>query len=379
MIEDKHLSIIDYGSSKIRFGVYDNLTKNKKFIEDKNCLISSNESESLIQDLIQKAEKKIDKHLNSVILMLDTYEFSSVDVSLKKNFDNKNFEINDVKFLIQEAKHLIENSYKNKKIIHIIINKYFFDGVEYLNIPKEKFKYKDLIIQIKFLLIPELLSTKFNNYFKNINLSISKIYCSSYVKSLNYLNNFEEFKYKYFLDIGYKKTCLTIYNEKKLIFINFIPVGSNNISSDISKILNIDLLEAENIKKKYYNDDITFSDFSNNEKDNKNLLNQIIYARIEEIINLSFKSFYQLQFLSDSKNSILVFTGEGSKILNKNSIYLKEEFNIFSEMNFFEENTDIICNSGMKYLNSENIEEVAIIPKKTKKKGFFTRLFYYFS
>ena len=78
-------------------------------------------------------------------------------------------------------------------------------------------------------------------------------------------------------------------------------------------------------------------------------------------------------------NSILVFTGEGSKILNKNSIYLKEEFNIFSEMNFFEENTDIICNSGMKYLNSENIEEVAIIPKKTKKKGFFTRLFYYFS
>ena len=65
MIEDKHLSIIDYGSSKIRFGVYDNLTKNKKFIEDKNCLISSNESESLIQDLIQK------KGLINMLLLID--------------------------------------------------------------------------------------------------------------------------------------------------------------------------------------------------------------------------------------------------------------------------------------------------------------------
>ena len=71
-------------------------------------------------------------------------------------------------------------------------------------------------------------------------------------------------------------------------------------------------------------------------------------------------------------------------ILDKNHQFdipegvLKEEFNIFSEMNFFEENTDIICNSGMKYLNSENIEEVAIIPKKLEKKGFFERLFHIF-
>ena len=387
MINDKYFSIIDYGSSKIRISVYDSTTKNLKYINENDNINNKKESSIIIEDLIKRGEKTIDQHLNSIILMLDSKEFSSIDLSLKKSFEKKIFEINDLKFLIQEAKYLIENSYKNKKIIHIIINKYFFDGFEYLNLPKENITINDLIIQIKFLLIPNTLSQKTIDYFKNMNLAISKTYCSSYVKSLNYLNNFERYQYKYFLDIGYKKTCLTIYNHKKLIFINYIPVGGNHISSDISKILKIDIDEAEEIKKKYYNNNISFSDFSNdeqvkdieNKKHNNKLINQIIYARIEEIINLSFKNFYLLEFLINKEDSILIFTGEGSKILNKNSIDLKEEFNFFSEMNFFEENSELICNSGMKYFNSEDIEEVEIIPKKTKKKGFFARLFYYFN
>ena len=105
---------------------------------------------------------------------------------------------------------------------------------------------------------------------------------------------------------------------------------------------------------------------------------EIIHARVEEIVDLSFKNLNNLDFLKND-SSILIFTGEGSKILDKNSIYLKDEYKIFNDMSFFEENTDLICSAGYLFLTSEKSDEVIVVPKSYKKQGFFEKLFYYFS
>ena len=91
-----------------------------------------------------------------------------------------------------------------------------------------------------------------------------------------------------------------------------------------------------------------------------------------------FKDINLLNLIGNKKNSILIFTGQGSKILNKNSIYLKQEFDYFSEINFFEESTKLICESGLNFINSINDSEVNVIPKKVKKTGFFEKLFHLF-
>jgi hypothetical protein len=108
------------------------------------------------------------------------------------------------------------------------------------------------------------------------------------------------------------------------------------------------------------------------------LLNKVIYARIDEIINLIFKEINLFKLVGNKENSILVFTGQGSKILNKNSIYLKKEFDYFSEINFFEETIEMICESGLNFVNSRNDSEVNVIPKKVKKTGLFEKLFHLF-
>ena len=51
----------------------------------------------------------------------------------------------------------------------------------------------------------------------------------------------------------------------------------------------------------------------------------------------------------DKKCSVLVFIGEGSKILNKNSIYLENEFNHFSEINYYNETKETICESACNF------------------------------
>ena len=76
---------------------------------------------------------------------------------------------------------------------------------------------------------------------------------------------------------------------------------------------------------------------------------------------------------------ILIFIGEGSKILNKNSIYLEEKFDFFSEISFFEENATIICDSGFNFIQSSKSQEVNFLPKKSKNKGFFEKFFNFFN
>ena len=393
MSEDKFLTIIDYGSSKIRLCVYDKSLPNQKYILDKTCnndfssiKTNLNDSEKILQELIHKTEKKINNHVNDAILMLDSSSIFSIDLSIKKKIDYEIIDKKHINYLIQESKNLVQNNSKNFRIIHIIINKYFFDEREFSYIPKKNIKCNTLILEIKFILFPELLIQKITDSFKKIHISLNKIYCSTYIKSLRYLNFFENYKYKVFLDIGYKKTCLALYENSKLLYINNIPIGGSHITKDISKVLKIDLLESEKLKKTLNETDVTFSDVTEdqigdnklNKEEFKDLLNKIIYARIEEIISMSFKNNFFFNFLKNDEKSILIFTGDGSKILNKNSIYLKEEFNIFDEMNFFEESSEQICSSALKYSNLQNFEEVEFIPKKSKKSGFFEKLFYFF-
>ena len=191
----------------------------------------------------------------------------------------------------------------------------------------------------------------FNQLNKNLNenqLSIKNIFCSSYVKSLDYNNLFDNFDKKVFLDIGYKKTSIIIFSKKKLIFFNCIPIGGHHITSDISQVLKITKEDSESIKLNFSESYAIFSEKINQEptvdlKINKklgqsisiDLLEKVIFARIDEILNLCFKNINFSSMVNDKKN-ILIFIGEGSKILYGNSIYLKDEFNFFSEMNFFE-------------------------------------------
>ena len=121
-------TFIDFGSSKIRIAVFDNYYSKIKFFSEKECLSTFNlenlnltNSKKIIEELIQISEKKIGIHINSVNLMIDTPDLFSIDLSIKKNLEGKKINNNDIKYLLQEARHLIQNNYSNQKIIHIIV------------------------------------------------------------------------------------------------------------------------------------------------------------------------------------------------------------------------------------------------------------------
>ena len=323
--------------------------------------------------------------------MFDPSDLNSIDLSIKRNLENKKINIKEIKLLLQESRQLILKYYFDKKIMHTIVEKYITDEKEFYTIPEDGIKSNFLILEAKFLCCSKKIFEYIDNHFRENHINIKHFFCSSYAKSLEYNKHFENYEKKVFLDIGYEKSCVSIFDKKRLVHFYSIPLGGNHVTKDISKVLKISEKEAEDLKQSFNRSETVFSDISKNEsvsfdliknQAQKNIssdiLNKIIYARLDEILNLSFKNIDFSTVLFDKKKSILILTGEGSKILNKNSIYLEDRFNFFNEMSFFEESPESICRAGFNFLKNANLHEVSFMTKEPKKTGFFEKLFHLF-
>ena len=388
-MNEKNLNaFIDFGSSKIRLGIHNKETSKNIFISEKECISNFSlrnfdvtNANEIIKDLIRTAEKKVESHIKNINLMIDTPDMFSVDISIKKNSDNNNYSINDIKSLLNEAKNLIQKNLFDKKIIHIIVNKFIFDDKEYFEVPKNKINYTSLVVDLKFICFSDQIWKKLQDCFNSNYLNIDNLYCSSYLRSINYNSLFSNFKKKIILDIGYGKSAITVFEDNRILYFSILPVGGRHITNDISILLKINQHEAEKLKKSLNETEITFKNkkVDINQSESSDLYNQVIYARVDEIIKLNLADEYFKNFFQNQDNCVLVFIGEGSKILNKNSIYLEEKFDFFNEISFFEENTTLICESGFNFDQVRKFQEVNFLPKKPKIKGFFEKFFHLFN
>ena len=59
-------------------------------------------------------------------------------------------------------------------------------------------------------------------------------------------------------------------------------------------------------------------------------------------------------------------------------VSLRKKFLFQKKIELIEESTEDICESAFKLIGGFNKQEVVIIPKKAKKKGFFEKLFHLF-
>lgn len=386
MAKNLFYNIIDFGSSKLRFSIFDNNLNNKFYISKSVKLENNFEAHfNEINNLIKHSEKKIKSHIKDLILIIDSKEMFYIDLSLNKNFTKKIKFEKAFKIFILEIKQIISSNYENLEIIHIINSKCIIDKKTFFGLPKNETNFNNLKIDFKIICLPKKLTNLLRYNLNKINLNLSNIFCSSYVKSLAYLNKLNLDKVS-FLDIGYERTNLLSYINNNLIFFKTLPIGSDHITRDISKVLNIDPREAEKLKKIFNKSETEFSYLDDTKANNlivkdilkKNisieLLKKVILYRVQEIIDLAFKN-KELKISSRNlKNTELFLIGEGALLFNNNAFHLNDKVE-FKSINFFSETGSQICNSGLTYyLNSYEI------PKITRKKaGLFEKFFNFFS
>ena len=385
MSKNNYFNILDFGSSKIRFSVFDHQL-NETYSISKIIKLEENDLSHYkeVKNIIKKAEKNISSHIEDIILTLDTSELISIDISLKKNLDRKT-DINKIyESLVLEVSQIINTFYNKVEILHIVLCRCIIDNNTYFELPTDKKYINNIKVDFKLICFPKYIINKIKKNFNENNINITNIFCTSYVKSLSYLRKLN-IKNLSFIEIGLKKTCFISFEKNKLKIIQTIPIGGIHITNDISKIFKISFDEAEKIKKSFNKSETEFSYKNNNLKNNfsvteilsKNIsvdiLKKVILYRVQEIIDLAFKKSNIHLYEKNLKKSDLFFIGEGSLILNNNSFYLNDKFE-FNTLSFYNETDKQICNSGLVYFMN-NYE----IPKRTlKKQGFFEKFFNYF-
>ena len=77
----------------------------------------------------------------------------SVGISLSKKLDGSKLKQANIQFLVQEAKQQISKYYTNQNIVHIIINNYKIDDVDYSYLPNE-IKCDFISLDILFICLP---------------------------------------------------------------------------------------------------------------------------------------------------------------------------------------------------------------------------------
>ena len=386
MGKNSYFNVIDFGSSKIRFASFDN-NFDEKFSES----IKIHKNENLqshfeaINKIIKKAEKNFSDHIEDVILILDTDQLFTIDISLTKNLDRSS-KINKLyEPLILELNQIIKSNYDKYYLSQIIIDKCIIDDEKiFEEFPKDKIVDNNLKVDFKLLCFPKLFIKKIIDNFIKFNLNIINIFCSSYIKSQSYVKKLSENKTA-FLDVGLRRSSIFFFENKKIKLIETIPIGGNHITADISKIFKISEMEAEKLKKSFNK---TYTEFSYNNKTtedtmviheiiNKNisvdLLKKVILYRVQEIIDLIFKK----SNINDRKNilegSDLFLIGEGSKLFKNNSFYLDDRFG-FKSINYYSESDVQICKCGL-----ENHKIHYELPKIINKKyGIFEKFFNFF-
>ena len=387
MDRKKLFNVIDFGSSKIRFSVFD-LNLNEKYSESKKVYINENFQNHFetINEIIKKAEKKISLHIEDIILILDSAKLFTIDISLNKNL-NQNTKIIDVySSIILELNQLISSHYSSYNLLHIIVDKCTIDNLHsFTEIPKERIISNNFKIDFKLICLPKNLINNIKNKFIKYNINVINIYCTSYIKSQTYVKKINKSKVS-FLEIGCERTTFIFYEKNKLKFIQTIPIGGFNITKDISKIFNINKDDAEKLKKSFNR---SYTEFSYDTKSsdnemlvkeiiNKNIsidkLKKVILSRVQEIIDLTFKKSNIKQYKNILSDTELFLIGDGSLLFNDNSFYLDDTFD-FKSINFYAERDSLICNCGLiSHLN--NFE----LPKITnKKQGLFEKFFNFFS
>ena len=174
--------------------------------------------------------------------------------------------------------------------------------------------------------------------FKRVGIEIDGIVPTALAERNLMLDTNELFDNVMLLDIGAGNTEIGVFEGNTFTYTNTIPLGGDNITNDISLVLNISEDEAEKLKKQYGlalksfidNDNEimlnTCKDESRNKVIKSSELIEIIEARIEEIFAIVNKDITKENVKSNINTVILA--GRGITTINKSDVAGKINLNI---------------------------------------------------
>ena len=303
----------------------------------KGKIINEEEISLSIAKTIKDAEEEADFKINSAYVTIPGKYVTIVQNSILKELKDKfaGISLKDVQSAIMQAKDI--EIPEGKTIIDIVPSEIVLDNGKVVVDPvgnlSSSFTLKSQVILADKEYIRQLTSI-----FKRVGIEIDGIVPTALAERNLMLDTNELFDNVMLLDIGAGNTEIGVFEGNTFTYTNTIPLGGDNITNDISLVLNISEDEAEKLKKQYGlalksfidNDNEimlnTCKDESRNKVIKSSELIEIIEARIEEIFTIVNKDITKENVKSNINTVILA--GRGITTINKSDVAGKINLNI---------------------------------------------------
>ena len=164
----------------------DNKTNEKIYseklaIEENSTEFKFRKMDEFLDSNILKIEKKLDSFIKDIYVILDSKEFHSIKLSIKK--DNNGNLINSDALIhpLSDLKNLCQSNLFNKKIIHFFIEKYVIDNKFYTFLP-ENVNCNHFSLDTEFICLSKNLIENIEKILKKYHISLNQILSASYVE-----------------------------------------------------------------------------------------------------------------------------------------------------------------------------------------------------
>ena len=166
--------------------VTDNKTNEKIYseklaIEENSTELKFRKMDEFLDSNILKIEKKLDSFIKDIYVILDSKEFHSIKLSIKKN--NYGNPINSATLIhpLNNLKNLCQSNLQNEKIIHFLIEKYLIDNKFYKTLP-ENVNCNIFSLDTEFICLSKNLIENIEKILKKYHISLNQILSASYVE-----------------------------------------------------------------------------------------------------------------------------------------------------------------------------------------------------
>ena len=153
----------------------------KLVIEENSTELKFSKLDEFLDSNIFKIEKKLNSFIKDIYVILDSKEFHSIKLSIKK--DNNGNLINSEALIhpLSDLKNLCQSNLLNKNIIHLLIEKYVIDNKFYTSLP-ENINCNIFSLDTEFICLSKNLIENIEKTLKKYHISLIQILSASYVE-----------------------------------------------------------------------------------------------------------------------------------------------------------------------------------------------------
>lgn len=171
-----------------KFVISVNKESNEKIYEEELLLdlkkknLDLSTLDKFLNDNIFKVEKILNEFVKDINLIINCENFLSINLSIKKNNYGEKLTTKNLNYILNEARDYCSDTFKEKRLIHILINNYLIDDQKYFNFP-QNLKCNHFSIDISFICLPLSYVRELENIINKYQISLNRIISKSYMET----------------------------------------------------------------------------------------------------------------------------------------------------------------------------------------------------